>query len=158
MAKIGLKAGFDPIPEGIHVLKIVSVDDSKMETFGKLQITLADNKGHKHNERFEFYDGDGVERDGAFWGFSSLARAALNLADDDLSEVDTKDLLGKYIRCEVTHDEVESKNRPGKYNTFSRLGREKTHAEGFDGETVAQAAPAPTAEPSGDLDLSKILG
>lgn len=161
MAKIGLSAGFDPIPEGIHVLKIKSVDDSKYESFGKIQVTLVDKAGHSHIERFSFFDKDGVQNDPALWSFSGLARAALDLADDDMREVEATDLVGKYIRCEVTHEEVESKTKPGEYRTFSRLGREKTHAEGFEG-TAAKPAPAPAkAEAPSEADpydLGSILG
>ena len=159
MAKIGLSAGFDPIPTGIHVLKIKSVDDSKYESFGKIMVTLVDKAGHSHIERFSFYDKDGVQNDPALWSFSGLARAALDLADDDMREVEATDLVGKYIRCEVTHEEVESKTKPGEYRTYSRLGREKTHAEGFEGAAV-KPAPAKAEAPSGadPYDLGSILG
>ena len=145
MAKIGLTmGGFTLIPEGTHVLMIKSVNDEKLETFGKLEIVLVDRKGRSHTERYNFINSDGQStNDTALWYFSQLARAALNLNAEDTSEIDPKSLIGHFIRCEVTHESVESNRKPGTYNDFSRLGKNKEPADGFD---EAPAAPAPAAK------------
>ena len=161
MAKIGLtQGGYSLIPEGETILKIVSVDDSKLDDYGKLEITLADSKGRKHTERSNFNKSNGEKNDTAYWYFSTLARAALNLDEDDMSEIDPQVLVGKYIRVEVTHEEVESNTKPGTYNTFSRLGKERYYAKGFEEEAVKPTtASAPAAEPAKKkFDLNALLG
>lgn len=172
MAKIGLiMGGFTLIPEGTHVLMIKSVNDEKLEGFGKLEIVLVDSKGRSHTERYQFFNSDGeTTNDTALWYFSQLARAALKLNVDDTRKVDPNDLIGHFIRCEVTHESVESKRNPGTYNIFSRLGKNKEPADGFD-EAPAAPAPAAKKEPAAKpatqagkaggkkpFDLNSILG
>ena len=53
MAKMKLsESTFTMIPEGTTVFKVVAVDDSKYEDFGKLVVKLQTAKGESHNENF----------------------------------------------------------------------------------------------------------
>lgn len=156
MSKIGLVGGgYTLIPEGEVVLKITSVDDEKLEDFGKIEVVLCDAKGRKHTERFNFTAKDGSQNETAMWYFSTLARAALDLAEDDMREIDPQDLVGKYIRTDIYHEEVENKKKPGEYNKFSRMAKEKYHADGFEG-----AAPAepPAKDTTAKFNLDDLLG
>lgn len=157
MAKFGLTyANFDPIPEGKDVvLRVKSVDDKKFESFGKCKIILEDVNGQTHTENFSIYGSDGKSENSiAMFLLSKFYMVAMDLDEiTDGEEVELQDMVGKYIRCDITHEQIESTKKPGTFTTFSRLGREKTHAEGFDTEpTVKKSAPKKP------LNLDDILG
>lgn len=164
MAKIGLSEGFSLIPKGTHVFKITGVNYK--EDFGKMEITMQLASGQKHVERFSLLNKDGEPNQGGLNAFSYFAKVALD--DFALTEIDHEDLVGRFIRCEVDHEEVESNRTPGKMLKFVRLG-DKEPADGYD-EAPAGApapakaekstpAPAPAAK-SGKkpFDLNSILG
>ena len=155
MAKFGLSyMNFDPIPEGKDVvLRVKSVDDSKFESFGKCKIILEDVNGHTHTENFSIYGSDGKSENSiAMFLLTKFYMVAMDLEEvTDGEEVELQDMVGKFIRCDITHEEVESTKKKGTFTTFSRLGREKTHAEGFDTEPIAKKS-APK------LNLDDILG
>lgn len=154
MAKFGLSfMNFDPIPEGEDVvLRIKSVDDSKMESFGKVKVTLENKEGLCHNENFSLIMSDGKTENGiAMFLLSKLYTTAMGIEDIPDEDVELQDMVGHYIRCDITHEQVENPKKPGTFTTFSRLGKEKTHAECFDGET-------PLSEKKSALDLDDLLG
>lgn len=170
MAKIALSnATFSLVPEGTHVFQITAVEYK--EDFGKLNITMKTSTGATHIERFTFVNNNGEPNEAAINIFSYLAKTALQ--DYDLEEIDHNDLVGHFIKAEVTHDVLPNKNDPTKTVTFSRLGN-KYPADGFEDEPVAKPAPAktapvlPTAKPAitataapakkHTVDLSAILG
>lgn len=164
MAKIGLSEGFSLIPKGTHVFKITGVNYK--EDFGKMEITMQIASGQKHVERFSLLNKDGEPNQGGLNAFSYFAKVALN--DFNLTEIDHEDLIGRFIRCEVDHEEVESNRNPGKMLKFVRLG-DKESADGFDEEPAAPAPakkekaaekPATTAKSGGKkpFDLNSILG
>ena len=156
MSKFTLNGGFTPIPEGYHVFKVESVNYKAQ--FGKLEINLVTANGKKHTERFSLHKANGEINEGAMNAFSYFAKTCLN--DFNVEEIDEQDLVGHYIRCEVTHTVLENKNKPGKMVTFVNLG-EKEPADGFD-ETPAPAkkteAPAPSPAPASSFDLGSLLG
>ena len=144
MGMIFFKKGFERIPVGETVLRIKSVDDSKYKDFKTVKITLEDYKGRTHIENYRLYDEKTKEWNlAACLSLDALAAAALNREIPEDKGFNSDELIGKYIRCEVTHDEVDGK-------TYSRLGREKVHATGFDGETKTS--------PKSDFDLKDLLG
>lgn len=158
MSKIRLNGGFTLIPEGIHVFKITKV--TYKENFGKLEIKMQTTDGKSHTERFTLTNGKGVVNDGAMNAFSYFAKKAMN--DSSLTEIDHGDLVGRYIRCEVTHDIQPNKNKPGETITFLRLG-EKEAADGFDtatASTMPTSVPETTTTASSEaaLDLKALLG
>lgn len=164
MAKIGLTEGFSLIPTGTHVFQIVEVNYK--EDFGKMEITMQTATGQKHTERFSLLDKSGEPNQGAMNAFSYFAKTALN--DFSLTEIDHEDLVGHFIRCEVTHEEVESNRTPGKMLNFVRLG-EKAPADGYD-DAPESPAPAPAPKPKEEapapaggkakpkFDLDSLLG
>ena len=153
MAKIKLaKSGFTLVPEGTHVFKITNVDFN--ETFGKLTVTMETAEGDRHDERFQLIKSDGKANDGALKAFSFFAKTALN--DFNRDEIDHTELVGHYIRAEVTHsDPVPSTNNPEKMVQWVRLG-DKSPADGFENEPAP--APAPVKQTAGGFDLGKLLG
>lgn len=156
MARIGLTNGFSIIPEGTHIFKIVEV--SYKEDFGKLEIAMQTQTNNKHIERFSLLRSDGTPNEGAYNAFSYFARVAMN--DFNITDIDPEDLVGHYLECDVSHDIVPNKNKPGQNITFVRLG-EKRSSDGW--ETVqapVTTAPAETtdkpAKPA--MDLKSLLG
>lgn len=163
MSKIALtETTFSLVPEGTHVFRIESV--TYKEDFGKLEILMKTAQGGTHTERFSFVNAQGQPNEVALGIFSFFAKTALQ--NWDLTEIDHTDLVGKYIKCEVTHEQVPNKKDPAKTMTFSRLGN-KYPANGFeDDPTTKPATATPTIKkapvtPTGTakkVDLASILG
>lgn len=149
MAKIGLSdGGFSIIPEGTHVFKITEVEYK--EDFGKLIIKMETRAGLKHTERFSLLGNDGSPNQGALNAFSYFAKTAMN--DFSLTEIDHTDLIGKFLECDVTHEEVPSNKEPGKMLTFARI-TDKRPSVGWSDST--KSAPSKF---TGRPDLSALLG
>ena len=124
---IKLTNGFKPIPEGTHVFRITEVEYD--EDFGKMTITLKTAKGEKHVERFSLLKSDGEPNEGAMNAFSYFAKVAMNDMDLEVIE-DPQCMVGHYMRCEVTHEQVLSP-KTGRMMTFARLG-DKESCDGYD--------------------------
>ena len=137
MARIPMTAGFQLIPEGVQVLKITKAEYD--EDFGKVIFTLENVKGLSCQERFSLLNQDNTPNEKALGAFSFFAKTAMN--DFDLVDVDPVELVGHYIRAEVTHNKVPSTKDPTKMMTFVNLG-DKSPADGFD--SVPTAAPKAT--------------
>ena len=157
MAKIGLSEGFTLIPEGSHVFKITAVNYK--EAFGKMEVTMQTQTGQKHIERFSLLKANGESNEGALNAFSYFAKTVLN--DFSLTEIDHTDLVGHFIKCEVTHEDVPKKDDPGKTTTFARLG-DKEPCDGWE-DAPAPAAPVTPAPVKIEgskpkFDLGALLG
>lgn len=146
MPTIKLTSGFTLIPEGTHVFKIT--DAQYDEEFGKLEVHMQTRKGQKHIERYTLTRDDGTINEGAYNAFSYLAKVALQ--NFDVDEIDPVELIGHYIECDVEHEVVENRKKPGQTSTFIRL-REKRESDGW-GDAPAAAAP------KSGVDLAALLG
>lgn len=132
MAKFTLSKAntFTLIPVGFHVFKIVEVDMSKYDDYGKIAINMETVNGQKHTERFSLTDNKGELNEKAYNAFSYFCRTALNDYKND--DIDTDDLIGRFIRAEVKHVESTTINeRTGKPYVNVNLG-DKEPALGFD--------------------------
>ena len=147
MARIPMTGGFQTIPEGVHVLKIIEAQYD--EDFGKAIFTLANSKGATCREQFSLLNQDNTPNEKALSAFSFFAKTVMN--DFDLVDVDPVELIGHYIRAQVIHNKVPSTKDPTKMMTFVNLG-EKSPADGFDGAP----APAPAPKATG-LDIAALL-
>lgn len=135
MARITLSknTGFTLIPEGFHVFKIVDVDMSKYDNYGKIEVKMETANGQKHSERFSLLNNKGEVNEGALNAFSYFARTAMN--DYKADDIDPAEMIGHYIRAEVKHVESEKINeRTGKPYVNANLG-DKEPALGFDGDS-----------------------
>lgn len=133
MARITLSknTGFTLIPEGFHVFKIVDVDMSKYDEYGKIEVKMETANGQKHSERFSLLNAKGEVNEGALNAFSYFARTVTN--DYKADDIDPADLVDHYIRAEVKHVESTTINeRTGKPYINVNLG-DKEPALGFDG-------------------------
>ena len=143
MAKIKLsEGGFNLIPEGVTVFKIVDVEYD--EDFGKMKVYLQTKSGAKHTEQFMLQGKNGEVNEGALKAFSYFAKTALN--NYELDEIDETDLVGCYIQATVKHEEFESNRNPGRMLKSARLN-DYSVAVGFG----SGKAPA-DEDPEDDLD------
>lgn len=152
MAKITLSSSFSLVPEGTHIFKITGVEYKP--DFGKLNITMETKSGDKHIERFTLINAQGQPNDKSINAFTFFARTALQ--DYAVSEIDHTDLIGKFIKCTVTHNKVASTKKEGEFVTFVQLG-DKYSANGFEETTNEQSKTSPTKKTSG-IDLDDLLG
>ena len=149
MAKIQLsESTFTLIPEGTHTFKVMEVDDSKYEHFGKLAVKLQTAKGEKHTEQFSLLKENGEINDGALKAWSYFARTCLN--NFSVDEIDSQDIVGCYIQATVKHEEFtytkgEKKGQTGKN---ARIGDYNTSC-GFSNAAKQDEEPVDDAE---DLD------
>ena len=144
MARIPMTGGFQIMPEGEQVLKITKAEYD--EDFGKAVFTLENAKGQTCQERFGLLMQDGSPNERALSAFSFFAKTALN--NFDIEDVDPVELVGRYIKAEVIHNQVPSTKDPTKTMTFVNLGA-KSPATGFDS--------APAAPKASGLNLSALL-
>lgn len=148
MARMKLsESTFTLIPEGTTIFKVMEVDDSKYEDFGKLEVKLQTAKGATHTEKFSLIKKGGELNEGALKAWSYFARTCLNNYQAD--EIDTQDIVGCYIQATVKHEEFESNKEPGKMLKSARLN-DYTTAIGFGGAD-------PEDEDDEDEDLDDFL-
>lgn len=154
-----------PISEGIHIFRIWDVDYD--ETFGKVQIHLVNAKGKLHTERFTIMRKDGSMIDGACNALAFFAKTALNLNNNEPTDIDHTELIGHYIKAQVVHKTQPNINDPSKTITFVNL-TDKWSADGFDTEPCEKAmtlSPASrkskkeqeTPTETADVDLTSLL-
>lgn len=150
MAKIKLsEGGFNIIPEGVTTFKVVGVDDSKYEDFGKLSVELQTSKGQKHFENFALTKGNGELNEGALKAWSYFAKTCLN--NFQLDEIDTQDIVGCYIQATVKHEKYTRTKgeKAGQEGTAVRLN-DYTTAIGFDNQVAKEVVE--DLENDDDLD------
>lgn len=148
MAKIALTESFSIIPTGTHIFKITDV--TYKEDFGKMEIKMETAKGQTHTERFVLVKKDGSANQGAINAFSFFAKTALQ--NYSLTEIDHKDIIGRFIKCTVKHDPQPSSKDSSKTVIFVRLG-DKEPANGFEVEDAPKTEPAKS-----NYDLDSLLG
>lgn len=153
MAKMKLsESTFTLIPEGTHTFKIVEVDDTKYEDFGKIAVKMQTAKGETHTENFTLIKANGDLNEGALKAWSYFARTCLNNFSAD--EIDTQDIVGCYITATVKHETYTRTKgeKAGTEATSVRLN-DYTTASGF------CAVAAESADDEGDIDdLDDFLG
>jgi hypothetical protein len=150
MAKMKLsESAFSMIPEGSTIFKVVEVDDSKYEDFGKIAVKLQTAKGETHVENFTLIKANGDLNEGALKAWSYFARVCLNNFQAD--EIDTQDVVGCYIQATVKHDTyIRTKgDKAGTEGKSVRLN-DYTTAAGFAGAKAAQDVE--DEDDSDDLD------
>ena len=137
MAKMKLsESTFSLIPEGTTVFKVMKVDDSAYEDFGRLSVEMQTAKGQKHTENFKITKPNGELNEGALKAWSYFARTCLNNYAAD--EIDTQDIVGCYLTATVKHEKYTRTkgDRAGEEATAVRLN-DYAPATGFTGKTDA---------------------
>lgn len=139
MARITLSSGFTPLAEGTYDFEITGID--YQEAFGKMKVTFETETGKKHTEFYNLLKSDGSTNDGALAAFSIMAKNAFG--DNALSDIDPAELIGKFIKGEINHQE---------YN-----GRIYAHVGNFAPSDGFGQPINPEAEASAS-DLASLLG
>ena len=136
MAKMKLsESTFTLIPEGTTTFKVMEVDDSKYDDFGKLAVKLQTADGKTHTETFTLTKTNGELNEGALKAWSYFARTCLNNFSAD--EIDTQDIVGCYITATVKHETYTKTKgeRAGEEGTRVKLN-DYTVATKFGGKTM----------------------
>jgi hypothetical protein len=152
MAKMKLsESTFTLIPEGVTTFKIVEVDDTKYEDFGKIAVKMQTAKGETHVENFGLIKANGELNEGALKAWSYFARVCLNNFKAD--EIDTQDIVGCYIKATVKHETYTRTkgDKAGTEGTAVRLN-DYTSATGFGGAAASDAATDDADDDIDDLD------
>lgn len=123
--------GFTLIPEGTYVFYIHDVTYDP--DFGKIEVKMVTAKNQRFNQKYLLLDRNGEPKEGAMNAFAFFARTALQ--NWEVEEIDHTDLIGHFVRAEVTHTEVPSTREEGKTVTFANMGTISS-ADGFDEEPV----------------------
>ena len=155
MAKMKLaESTFTLIPEGVTTFKVMEVDDSKYEDFGKIAVKLQTAKGETHVERFTLIKANGELNEGALKAWSYFARVCLNNFQAD--EIDTQDIVGCYITATVKHEKYTRTkgDKAGEEATTVRLNDYAT-ATGFTGASTPTDAKESDDEDD-DIDLDDL--
>lgn len=156
MAKIKLsEGGFSIVPEGVTVFKVMEVDDSKYEDFGKLSVKLQTASGQTHKENFSLTKANGELNEGALKAWSYFAKVCLNNFNAD--EIDTQDIVGCYIQATVKHETFTRTkgDHAGEEGTAVRLN-DYTVSTGFGGAKTKDEDPVADDEDDED-DLDDFL-
>ncbi len=138
MAKMKLsESTFKMIPEGVTTFKVMEVDDSKYDDFGKLAVKLQTAKGETHVETFTLLNGKGELNEGALRAWSYFARICLNNFQAD--EIDTQDIVGCYVTATVKHEEYTKTKgeKAGEKGKKAKLS-DYTTATGFNANSKAE--------------------
>ena len=150
MAKMKLsEATFKIIPEGVTTFKVMEVDDTKYEDFGKIAVKMQTAKGETHTENFTLIKANGDLNEGALKAWSYFARTCLNNFRAD--EIDTQDIVGCFITATVKHETYTRTkgDKAGTEGTSVRLN-DYTTASGF-GSGVAKEVES-DEDDNDDLD------
>ena len=132
------------IGEGKQIFRIeeVNYDDQ----FGRMVIKMRTANGIRHEERFTLIGNDEQPNEKAMNAFSYFAKTATQNYEN--REIDTDELVGKYIGATVTQNKVPNRNNPEKTVTFANLS-DYFEANGFEGEAKSE---------SGGSDILASLG
>lgn len=152
MAKMKLaESTFTLIPEGVTTFKVMEVDDSKYDDFGKLAVKLQTAKGETHTENFSLIKNTGELNEGALKAWSYFARTCLNNYQAD--EIDTQDIVGCYVKATVKHETYTRTkgDKAGQEGTAVRLG-DYTTATGFGVSGASESVENDTEDEVDDLD------
>lgn len=151
MAKMKLsERTFALVPEGVTIFKVMEVDDSKYEDFGKIAVKLQTAKGETHIETFTLIDKNGELKEGAHKAWSYFARTCLN--NFQVDEIDTQDIVNCFIKATVKHETYTRTkgDNAGTEGTAVRLN-DYTTATGF-GAKIEDPVEEDTEDDIDDLD------
>lgn len=107
---------FQIIPEGTYTFTIKKVEFD--EEFGKLQLTLTNDKDQWTKETYSLMNGDNWN-EGALNAFSYMAHCALH--NFKVKDIDPSELVGCQFIATVEHRKVPSTKNEGRTVTFTSL-------------------------------------
>lgn len=115
--KFNLENNYKTVPEGERILTITKAEATPSGKPNKIVVTFKDTEGGILTNKYD------LKVEGAVNAFGVLCRIALALPD--MAEFDTatdlKKLLGKKVKCEVTHTQGTEPREDGTYITFANI-------------------------------------
>lgn len=143
MARIQLMSNtFTVIPEGHYVFHVDSVEYN--ENFGKMKVKMTTHDGKKHTENYSLLDANNNYNEPALMAFSWMAKCCMG--NEELTDIDPQEIVGKNFEADVTHDVVPNRNDPSKTMTFAKLVNKTVYAP-----------EEATADSAAELDLDALL-
>ena len=97
--------------------------------FGKVEMTLSNEKGETMNNNFGLMNNDGSINEKALKAFSYFARVAVG--DWDRDDIEDEELVGCYIRADISLKEGKEKNKDGEIMMFANLDKVYTTNDSF---------------------------
>ena len=131
------ETGYSLIPKGVTIFKVVEVDDSKYEKFGKITVKLQTKEGKTLLKTFaltKIVKGKAEINYGMMKAWSYFAKTCLN--DFSTEEIDTQDIVGCYIKVPVEHETYTRTkgDHAGEDTTVENIKLfEAEHVDGFSG-------------------------
>ncbi len=120
MAKIQLsESNGQFISEAGEKILLVITKTNYDTTYGKVEIELKNERGEVVNNNFNLIDNDGEQSEGAIKAFSYFGRAALG--DWKVEEIDPDDLVGKFIRADITMKVGTKPTKSGNSISFANI-------------------------------------
>ena len=104
--------------------------------FGKISMILSNERGETMQNNFRFMNNDGSQNEPALKAFSYFSRVAMG--DWTIDGVDDQDLIGKYIRADISLREGKSKD--GEIIKFANLDKVYQTEDEFQASKVKVAA------------------
>lgn len=146
--KVKLTEGtFTLMREGEQVLQVVSAEGKPKNRPKNLEMKFKNAYGETVSNTYQL-DGSNEK---AMFVTSFMLKALLG----DIKEFDTEDiptLVGKCVRVEITHTEVESKKEDGKMLTFANIGKIIGSASESEMPVSESVKPTDAAEPTDAVD------
>lgn len=140
---------FQPIPAGEQVVRIKEIDESEYAKFDKLTVKIEDESGRTARVNFSFVNSDGEPNETADFIYTRMARAAMG--DETLDEIDSQELVGKFVRVEIVHNEGT------KGGTFANVKKWIGPGEPFTVKAAPAAGKSASAEEPKKKTAAEIL-
>ena len=118
------------------------------QDFGKVEMTLTNEKGETMNNNFGLMNNDGSINEKALKAFSYFARVAVG--DWDRDDIEDEELLGCYIRGDIKLTEGKEKNKSGEIMVFANLDKVYSTTDTFNKSKVK----ASSADESDDEEVA----
>ena len=106
--------------------------------FGKISMILSNERGETMQNNFRFMNNDGSQNEPALKAFSYFSRVAMG--DWTIDGVDDQDLIGKYIRADISLREGKEKSKDGEIIKFANLDKVYQTDDEFQTSKVSAAA------------------
>lgn len=108
--------------------------------YGKVEMTLENEKGETLNNNFGLMAQDGSMNEGALKAFSYFSRVAMG--DWGAQDVEDEDLIGKFIRADITMTEGKKPGKDGKTVSFANIEKSYMTNDKFENKGKAAATKA----------------
>lgn len=99
------------------------------QEFGKVEMTLTNEKGETMNNNFSLMNSDGSPNEKALKAFSYFACTALG--DWDRDDIEDEELVGCYVRGDIKLTEGKEKNKDGETMVFANLDKVYSTSDSF---------------------------